>query len=623
MLLLLISSLLVTDPGGEPVPGAWIRWDGLWRGLADSLGVYTLTGEEPDLITIHATGFRDWTGSPRAGTAVLQPAPVSSGGVILVSAGRSSFRKAVPSLVMLGARELGTLSRTGFRGLTLWSPGISAREYGGAMPVVSLSSRGADPGQTRWMVDGRPVDTGRDGLPAGLADPWVFGALEVARGGSGAVGGGAAGLFNFRTEAPGSPWRAMTEVDHRGGARMGYSGDTPLGRLGLVVKRTTGAEDSRACSVTGVMSGPGWGVMAAGAAGEVESPDWTVPTDGARSQGQLETWGTAGPVLLRGGIGGMAFESTLPDSMDDRHTDFGADGETGFSLGVLSVRTGAGWRGLASSAAGNRHRFSPWTAVGWERTGALRASIWLRGGFAGETPWWCARGAVQGNGILSPWAALSRDVSVPTFNDLYWPSDPFARGNPDLEPQTSLGAEGGVRFTPGESLFLGAAGFLTRTEDLILWLPGDDGVWTPENNAESFSRGVELEAGLALESLRVTGNLTLSTVTDESPGTPREGMLLPYRPQVTGGGSLTLTPAQGWDAALELSGQGTRFTNRTETLSLPPYLLLDFSAGFPAVRGLRLRAWVLNAAGVSYRESGGYRGRPRTFGLTIETGESP
>ncbi len=102
MLLLLITSLLVADPGGEPVPGAWVGWDGLWRGLTDSLGVYTPTGEEPDLITIHATGFRDWTGSPRAGTAVIQPAPVSSGGVILGSAGRSSFRKAVPSLVMRG-----------------------------------------------------------------------------------------------------------------------------------------------------------------------------------------------------------------------------------------------------------------------------------------------------------------------------------------------------------------------------------------------------------------------------------------------------------------------------------------------------------------------------------------
>jgi hypothetical protein len=119
-------------------------------------------------------------------------------------------------------------------------------------------------------------------------------------------------------------------------------------------------------------------------------------------------------------------------------------------------------------------------------------------------------------------------------------------------------------------------------------------------------------------------------------------MLLPYRPQITGGGSLALTPAPGWEAALEVSGQGRRFTNRTETLSLPPYLLLDASAGFPAVRGLRLRAymaWNLSYAGTPTPVSGQIKrwwgtlpntvyGHPADnlenfFGLTIETGETP
>ncbi len=71
---------------------------------------------------------------------------------------------------------------------------------------------------------------------------------------------------------------------------------------------------------------------------------------------------------------------------------------------------------------------------------------------------------------------------------------------------------------------------------------------------------------------------------------------------------------------LSLSGQGRRFTNRTETESLEPYLILDASAAFP-IGVTRLAAWVTNAAGTDYEESGGYRGRPRTFGITIGTGE--
>ncbi len=229
MLLFLMASLLVTDPAGEPVPGAWVGWDGAWYGQTDSYGRYEPTGDEPGRITVHATGFRDWTGSPEENTAILQPFPVSSGGVILVAARGSSFRASVPSVVTLGSNELQDLARTGSRALAKLTPGIAAREYGGAMPVISLSSRGADPGHSRWMIDGHPVETARDGLPAGLSDPAVFGALEVGRGGSTAVGGGMAGFFNYRTEAAGSPWRLFAEADHRGGARVGYNGDITPG----------------------------------------------------------------------------------------------------------------------------------------------------------------------------------------------------------------------------------------------------------------------------------------------------------------------------------------------------------------------------------------------------------
>lgn len=219
LITIIAASLLVTDPGGNPIQGAWIGWDGNWHGLTDSSGVYTPTGTEPERITIHATGFRDWTGSPEADTAILQPFPVSSGGVILVAARRSSFHSSVPSTVMLGTSELQDLAREGSRALSKLTPGIAAREYGGAMPIVSLSSRGADPGHSGWMIDGHPVETARDGLPAGLTDPSVFGALEVGRGGSTAVGGGMAGFFNYRTEAAGSPWRLFAEADHRGGSK--------------------------------------------------------------------------------------------------------------------------------------------------------------------------------------------------------------------------------------------------------------------------------------------------------------------------------------------------------------------------------------------------------------------
>lgn len=618
LVIAMAASLLVTDPGGNPIPGAWVGWNGQWHGLTDSSGVYIPLGIEPEPITIHATGFCDWTGSPRAGTVILQPVPVSSGGVVTVTGRSSSFRYSVPSVVTLGAGELGELSRIGAGALSRLTPGMAAREYGGAMPVTSLSSRGADPGHTRWMIDGHPVDTGRDGLPAGLSDPSVFGALEVGRGGSGAVGGGMAGFLNYRTEAAGSPWRLFAEADHRGGARAGYNGDTGAGRLGISLKRAVGAKGSTAYMATCLLSDTDWGVLATGADGETESPDWTLETDATRRQGQFEAWGGAGPLTLRAGAGGMAYESTVPQVQNDRHTDFGADASTAFTAGPLSFRTGTEWRGLESSASGSHYRTTPWCSMGWE-DGC--GSVWLRGGFTDGDPWWNARAAVSGRGAVTPWAAVSRDATVPTFNDLYWPGDMFAAGNPGLVPQTSLGAEAGLRFSAGNLLGASVTGFVTATEDLILWLPGADGVWSPENTAESLSRGVELEAAAFPGPFRFRGGITLSTTTDESPGTAREGMLIPYRPQVTGGGEASCTFTNGMEFKAALTGQGRRFTNRTESESLPPFVLVDFTASFP-VTGGAVRAWITNAAGTSYEESGGYPGRPRTFGLTYETGET-
>lgn len=616
LITIIAASLLVTDPGGNPIQGAWIGWDGNWHGLTDSSGVYTPTGTEPERITIHATGFRDWTGSPEADTAILQPFPVSSGGVILVAARRSSFHSSVPSTVMLGTSELQDLAREGSRALSKLTPGIAAREYGGAMPIVSLSSRGADPGHSGWMIDGHPVETARDGLPAGLTDPSVFGALEVGRGGSTAVGGGMAGFFNYRTEAAGSPWRLFAEADHRGGARVGYNGNTRPGRLGLSLKRSVGSEGSTAYAMTCLLSRSTWGILATGADGQTESPDWTLETDGTRQQGQLEFWAGAGPVTLRAGAGGMAFESTVPQVISDTHTDFGADAETVFNLGPLAARTGIQWRGLESSASGSHYRATPWSALGWENR---TTSIWLRGGVTDGEAWWNARAAVQGSGTVTPWAAVSRDATVPTFNDLYWPSDVFARGNPDLLPQESIGAEAGLRFITEGNTTLSATGFITDTRRLILWLPGEDGVWVPENTASSLSRGVELEAAASAGPVRAAGNVTFATATDETPGTTREGMLIPYRPQITGGGRITLT-TERIEFEISLSGQGRRFTNRTQTQSLEPFLIVDAQAAFP-IGATTLRAWVLNAAGTDYEESGGYRGKPRTFCITIETGE--
>ena len=81
---------------------------------------------------------------------------------------------------------------------------------------------------------------------------------------------------------------------------------------------------------------------------------------------------------------------------------------------------------------------------------------------------------------------ISRNYRIPTFNDLFW----YAGGNIDLQPENSLQGEliQEVHFSDFE---LELTAFAIKTEDLLRWVPGNDGMWRPENTAETQNYGVE------------------------------------------------------------------------------------------------------------------------------------
>ncbi len=87
---------------------------------------------------------------------------------------------------------------------------------------------------------------------------------------------------------------------------------------------------------------------------------------------------------------------------------------------------------------------------------------------------------------------------LPSFNDLYWPPDPFAEGNPQLKPETSFGGEVGVIADTGW-FTADASVFLKFFKDLIEWNPsGTDGKWTPENASKTRFFGADILASVNL-----------------------------------------------------------------------------------------------------------------------------
>lgn len=85
----------------------------------------------------------------------------------------------------------------------------------------------------------------------------------------------------------------------------------------------------------------------------------------------------------------------------------------------------------------------------------------------------------------------SRNYRIPTFNDLYW-QGAGAVGNPDIIPETSLQAEIGQELIL-KNFAANARVFFISTDDLILWQPNSQNIWSPQNLNQSIHYGTEID----------------------------------------------------------------------------------------------------------------------------------
>ncbi|MEO0272187.1 MAG: TonB-dependent receptor [candidate division WOR-3 bacterium] len=78
-------------------------------------------------------------------------------------------------------------------------------------------------------------------------------------------------------------------------------------------------------------------------------------------------------------------------------------------------------------------------------------------------------------------SSLSKTYRVPTFNELYWPEDAFARGNPALKPESGLNLDTGFRLLKN-NLYITGTLYSKKVKNAILWVQDDK--YIPENFSE-------------------------------------------------------------------------------------------------------------------------------------------
>jgi vitamin B12 transporter len=101
--------------------------------------------------------------------------------------------------------------------------------------------------------------------------------------------------------------------------------------------------------------------------------------------------------------------------------------------------------------------------------------------------------------------SASKAFRAPTLNDLYWPTDAYSKGNPNLDPETAWEYELALDQTLGDRGRVTVAGFLRDAEDLISWQPDEFYVYSPVNVSDARIWGVEVDGTFDLCSFATIG----------------------------------------------------------------------------------------------------------------------
>ncbi|HXB41093.1 MAG TPA: TonB-dependent receptor [Bacteroidia bacterium] len=172
----------------------------------------------------------------------------------------------------------------------------------------------------------------------------------------------------------------------------------------------------------------------------------------------------------------------------------------------------------------------------------------------------------------------------PTLNDLYWNPG----GNPDLKPEKGFSQESSLQINyvlQKFSFSITGTVFNRIINDWIMWLPGKNGIWSPQNVLQVWSRGGETNSEISYKgkdvkfSVNVLSNYVLSTRTkttlqnDES-----EGKQLAYVPMYSGSAVFSVE-YKNTSLRTVYSYTGYRYLTSDNYNYLNPYSLLDIRVG--------------------------------------------
>ncbi|MBT5720570.1 MAG: TonB-dependent receptor plug domain-containing protein, partial [Candidatus Marinimicrobia bacterium] len=127
---------------------------------------------------------------------------------------------------------------------------------------------------------------------------------------------------------------------------------------------------------------------------------------------------------------------------------------------------------------------------------------------------------------------------LPSFNDLYWPSDPYSKGNPSLKSETS-----NFHILNWNKTFGQGSNFVIeyrnkRSRNLIVWAPDENDVWKPTNLDSTERKNLIVSTNFP----EIISGMTFSwTLTRTKTKNLNSGKTLQYVPEISATGMVRYT----------------------------------------------------------------------------------
>ncbi len=204
-------------------------------------------------------------------------------------------------------------------------------------------------------------------------------------------------------------------------------------------------------------------------------------------------------------------------------------------------------------------------------------------------------------------ATVGSGFKAPSLFNLYDP----AYGNPDLDPEKSIGFDFGIeQFVANDLMSIGATYFQNNYKDLYAY----DKLGKPFNVNKAKTNGVEAYiTSKVIDDLIIKLNYTFANAKDLSEGISDEKRKLLRRPEHKLGVFLNYNFSKHLNTNFEAIYVGERddlvFDNTSFTYTrtkLEPYTLLNFSTSYQVLEFLRLNLRLENILDSDYEEVYGY-----------------